>query len=116
MRIYDFDKLDCVSDALGMDLVKINGNYIDRASATETVNCNSYLGWQIVRMLDELPDDDVSELLFEYLVREKGCGYLITGFWTYEEAEKQIEEFEQEDMDNENYTENFYEIVRREDL
>lgn len=62
-RIYDFDKMDEISDILGMDLKLQNGSYIDRNSDENPINCNSYFDWELVRILDQLTIDKVRNVL-----------------------------------------------------
>lgn len=58
-RIYDFDELEKISEALGMCLYEKNGCYIDRSSAEDEVNRDGYFNWELVKMLDKLPDSTV---------------------------------------------------------
>ena len=63
-RIYNFDKLDQISDLLSMELKYSNGSYIDLSEDENLVDCTSYFDWEIVKMLDDLSYEDVAAVLF----------------------------------------------------
>ena len=67
-RIYDFDKLDQISDLLNMELKYSNGSYIDLSEDEKEdenlVDCTRYFDWEIVEMLDDLSYEDVAAVLF----------------------------------------------------
>ena len=63
-RIYNFDKLDQISDLLNMELKYSNGSYIDLSEDENLVDCTSYFDWEIVKMLDDLSYEDVAAVLF----------------------------------------------------
>ena len=48
-----------------------------------------------------------------YVIREREAGNEIDSFSILEEAEKVLEDFENEDKDNGEYVDNFYEIVEK---
>lgn len=64
-RVYDFDKLDKISEALEMDLYRdnYNGGYKDRLSSKDPIEMDSYFEWEIIKMLDDLSDDVVQDFL-----------------------------------------------------
>lgn len=64
-RVYDFDKLDNISEALGMDLYydRLNGSYKDRLSSNDPIEMDSYFEWEIIKMLDALSDETVKDFL-----------------------------------------------------
>ena len=62
-RVYDFDKLDKISEALEMDLYYDNGSYKDRLSSNDPIEMNSYLEWEIIEMLNKLPSNAVRDFL-----------------------------------------------------
>ena len=64
IRIYNFDKLDQISDLLDMELQYSNGSYIDLSEDENPVDCTSYFDWEIVEMLDDLSYKDVEAVLF----------------------------------------------------
>ena len=57
-RIYNFDKLDQISDLLNMNLKYSKGSYVD------LLDCTRYFDWEIVEMLDDLSYEDVAAVLF----------------------------------------------------
>ena len=57
-RIYNFDKLDQISDLLNMNLKYSKGSYED------LLDCTRYFDWEIVEMLDDLSYEDVAAVLF----------------------------------------------------
>ena len=63
-RIYNFDKLDQISDLLSMELKYSNGSYIDLSEDENLVDCTRYFDWEIVKMLDDLSYEDVAAVLF----------------------------------------------------
>ena len=46
-----------------------------------------------------------------YVVRDREAGNVITQFETMEEAQKEIEKYEEQDKKDGTYTEDFYEIA-----
>ena len=63
-RIYNFDKLDQISDLLNMELKYNNGSYIDLSEDENLAKCTGYFDWEIVKMLDGLSYEDVAAVLF----------------------------------------------------
>ena len=57
-RIYNFDKLDQISDLLNMNLKYSKGSYVD------LLDCTRYFDWEIVEMLDDLSYEEVEAVLF----------------------------------------------------
>ena len=57
-RIYNFDKLDQISDLLNMNLKYSKGSYVD------LLDCTRYFDWEIVEMLDDLSYEEVAAVLF----------------------------------------------------
>ena len=49
--------------------------------------------------------------MYKYIVRDKEAGNIIDRYKTLEEAEKAINDFELQDIDDKIYTPDFYEIV-----
>lgn len=112
-RFYDFNNLEGISDVLGMLLIPSNGSYIDRLSSDDATNRDSYFGWEIVKMLDELSDEEVSEIVPEYTIRNNSSGDIIEGCWNYEDAQMVVKFFDEEDIANGCFEENSYEIINR---
>lgn len=52
---------------------------------------------------------------YKYRIEDREAGNIIDRFYTLEEAEKTLEEYEKEDKEDGSYTENFYEIVLNND-
>lgn len=50
----------------------------------------------------------------KYIIRDREAGNKIASFDSYEEAAKELENYEAEDKRNEEYTPDFYEIVEEE--
>ena len=46
-----------------------------------------------------------------YVVRDREAGNIITQFETMEEAQKELEKYEEQDKKDGTYTEDFYEIA-----
>ena len=51
------------------------------------------------------------EQKMKYIIRDRETGTFIDEFATYEEAQKELDRFEQIDKEEGNYTPDFYEIV-----
>ena len=49
--------------------------------------------------------------MYKYIIRDREAGNIIDKFETLEEAEKAVNNFESQDIDDKIYTPNFYEIV-----
>lgn len=62
-RKYNFDKIEEIGYILDMDLEWNGTAYVDRFSGEELVECDQYFDWQIIQLLDEMPDDIVKDVI-----------------------------------------------------
>lgn len=63
-RVYNFDNLEGLSEVLGMDLQLGCGYYIDRNSGDSVAECDTYFDWQLIQLLDQLPEEQVKSVLY----------------------------------------------------
>lgn len=51
------------------------------------------------------------ELPYKYVIRDREAGNRIDAFYTYEDAQNALDEYEKEDISDDTYSKDFYEIV-----